>query len=128
MTCAQTPSGSRRIIDVWSRRYSPADRPSSTRAAPAKKRSWSTLGGTSSVLAMASGLPVLRHSAAVSSPARRSTASANLSRASERSAGVLSRQVPNAACAARIASSTSAADDTGAAAYASPVLGSTTWL
>ncbi len=114
MTCAQTPIGSRRIIEVWSRRYSPADRPSSTRAAPAKKRNWSTLGGTSSVAAMASGLPVLRHSASVSSAARRSTASANLSRASERSAGVVSRQVPNASCAARIASSTSAADDTGA--------------
>ena len=29
---------SRRIIEVWLARYSPAERPSSTRAAPAKKR------------------------------------------------------------------------------------------
>jgi hypothetical protein len=114
VTCAQTPIGSRRIIEVWSRRYSPALRPSRTRAAPAKKRSWSTLGGTSSVVASATGLPVLRVSAAMKSGARRSTASANRSSASERSAGVLSRQVSKATAAAVSASSTSAALDTGA--------------
>ena len=114
MTCAHTPTGSRRTTEVCIRRYSPADRPSRIRAAPAKNRSWSTLGGTSSVAATASGLPVLRHSASVSSPARRSTASANRSSARERSAGVLPLQVSNAAAAARMASSTSAAVETGA--------------
>jgi hypothetical protein len=39
-----TPIGSRRIHDVWPAMYSPADRPSSTRAAPAKNRIWSTIG------------------------------------------------------------------------------------
>ena len=116
MTCAQTPIGSRLIMDVWSRRYSPALRPSRILAAPAKKRSWSTLGGSSSVTASATGLPVLRVSAAMNSPARRSTASANFSIARERSAGVESRQPSNAAAAARSASSTSAAVDTGACA------------
>ena len=38
--------------------YSPADRPSRTRAAPAKKRIWSTLGGSSSLAVSPSGLPV----------------------------------------------------------------------
>ena len=80
------------------------------------------------MLAIASGLPVLRHSASVSSADRASMASANFSRARERSAGVVSRQVSNASRAARSASSTSAAELTGAEAYDSPVLGSITSL
>ncbi len=77
---------------------------------------------------MASGLPVLRHSASVSSADRASMASANFSRARERSAGVVSRHVSNASLAARSASSTSAAELTGAEAYDSAVLGSITSL
>ena len=38
--------------------YSPAERPSSIRAAPAKKRIWSTIGGISSLRVSRSGLPV----------------------------------------------------------------------
>ena len=38
--------------------YSPADRPSSIRAAPAKNRIWSTIGGISSAMVRATGLPV----------------------------------------------------------------------
>src|SRR5215471_14159835 len=120
--------GSRLIIEVWSFMYSPADRPSSSRAAAAKNRSWSTDGGSSSDRVRPTGLPVFLHSASVSSRARFSTASANLSIARLRSDGVASRQVPNAAAAAFRASSTSAAPDNGARAYASPVLGSTTSL
>ena len=41
VTWPTTPTGSRRTHEVWSAMYSPADRPSSTRAAPAKKRKWS---------------------------------------------------------------------------------------
>lgn len=40
--------------------YSPADLPSSNRAAPAKKRSWSALISTSSFLTIARNCPVLR--------------------------------------------------------------------
>ena len=73
--------------------YSPADRPSSTRAAPAKKRNWSTAGGSSS---LGGELPAACRccgtSASTSSAARASTASASLSSARCRSAGVVSRQ------------------------------------
>ena len=110
MTWAQTPIGSRRIIDVWSRMYSPALRPSRILAAPAKKRSWSTPAAARRT-ASATGLPVLRVSAATNSSDRRSTASANRSIARLRSDGVESRQLSNAFAAARIASSTSAARD-----------------
>ena len=89
--------------------YSPADRPSSTRAAPAKNRSWSTIGGISSLAVSARGLPVLRHSASRSSSVRASIASAILSSARWRSAGVVSRQPSNASAAAVMARSTSAA-------------------
>ena len=125
MTWAQTPIGSRRTYDVWPAMYSPADRPSSTRAAPAKKRIWSTIGGISSDMVSASGLPVFSLSAATSSSARASIASAIRSSAFCRSLGVLSRQPSKAAAAADIAASTSSADETGAWAKTSPVLGST---
>ena len=52
--------------------YSPAERPSSIRAAPAKKRIWSTIGGISSDRVSPSGLPVFSDSAAISSSARSS--------------------------------------------------------
>jgi hypothetical protein len=108
--------GSRLIIEVCSARYSPADRPSSTRAAPAKKRSSSATGGTSSVRVIPIGLPVFLLSASTSSSDLASIASANLSSARLRSAGVESRHVPKAAAAACNAASTSAGPDTGAVA------------
>ena len=61
--------------------YSPAERPSSTRAAPAKKRSWSTAGGSSSLSVSAIGLPVFSTSTLTNSADRFSSASAILSRA-----------------------------------------------
>ena len=106
--------------------YSPALRPSRWRAAVAKKRSWSTAGGISSERVRAIGLPVFSTSRAISSSPRASTASAMRNSASERSAGVASRQPSNAAAAARIAASTSAGDDRGAVPYTVPVDGSTT--
>src|ERR1039457_4286141 len=47
VTAAQTPIGSRRMNEVNPDMYSPAERPSSIRAAPAKNRIWSTIGGVS---------------------------------------------------------------------------------
>src|SRR5579872_3725855 len=108
--------------------YSPALRPSSTRAAPAKNRIWSTAGGISSLAISARGLPVLRHSASISSSARVSKASAIFSSARLRSDGVVSRHDSNAVAAALSAVSTSRDPETGARVYASPVPGSTTSL
>ena len=79
--------------------YSPADLPSRTRAAPAKNRSWSTIGGTSSDAVSACGLPVFSASRRTNSSARASMASANLSRACCRSLGVASPQVSKALAA-----------------------------
>ncbi|WP_409496188.1 hypothetical protein [Amycolatopsis sp. cmx-11-12] len=45
--------------------YSPADRPSRTRAAPAKNRNWSTIIGSSSAAVSAIGLPVFDEHEAV---------------------------------------------------------------
>ena len=114
MTWAHTPIGSRRTKLVWSFMYSPADLPSRTRAAPAKNRSWSTIGGISSLMVSAMGLPVFRPSTSANSWERASTASASLSRARLRSAGVVSFQVVKASAAVRSAVSTSSAVDTGA--------------
>ena len=80
--------------------YSPALRPSSSRAAPAKKRIWSSAGGISSLRVSSIGLPVFSHSAAMMSSARSSIASANLSSIRCRSLGVVSRQVSKALDAA----------------------------
>src|SRR5213595_3895639 len=52
-----TPSGSRRTMLVNPCMYSPAALPSRMRAAPAKKRMQSTIGGISSDLVAARGLP-----------------------------------------------------------------------
>ncbi|MCY1555354.1 hypothetical protein D9M68_920100 [compost metagenome] len=97
-------------------RYSPALRPSSTRAAPAKKRSSSTLGGSSSSRVRPIGLPVLRHSASTNSSLRSSSACAIRSSASWRSLGVVSPQVSKAVAAARMARSTSSPPLAGAVA------------
>ena len=76
-----TPTGSRRMIEVKPDMYSPAARPSRTRAAPAKKRIWSIIGGISSECVTASGLPVFWDSSSTSSSAWASSASAILSSA-----------------------------------------------
>ena len=125
MTAAHTPIGSRRIMLVWSAMYSPADFPSRCRAAPAKNRIWSTIGGISSDSVTASGLPVFMLSVATSSSARASMASAMRNSARLRSDGVASRQPGKAAAALATAASTSSAPDTGASRLTSPVLGST---
>ena len=91
MTAAHTPIGSRRINEVWSFMYSPADLPSRWRAAPAKNRIWSTSGGISSAMVTATGLPVFSHSTRTRSSARASKASAMRNRARLRSDGVASR-------------------------------------
>ena len=68
--------------------YSPGDLPSSTRAAPAKNRIWSTIGGISSDIVSETGLPVFSLSIATSSSAFSSITSASLSSAFCRSLGV----------------------------------------
>ena len=83
--------------EVMLRMYSPALLPSRWRAAVAKKRIWSTIGGISSLRVRWIGLPVFSTSSAISSSARASTASAKRNSASDRSLGVLSRHVSNAA-------------------------------
>ena len=80
--------------------YSPADLPSRTRAAPAKNRIWSTIGGISSAMVTWLGLPVLRPSAATSSSAAFSTSSAKSSSAFCRCDGVVRFQSLNAFAAA----------------------------
>ena len=105
-----------------------AARPSSSRAAPAKKRIWSTIGGISSAIVSGERLAgVLATRSATSSSARASIASAIRSRARLRSDGVVrchdgervgrdrgrpGRRRP--------------APETGASANGSPVLGSMT--
>ena len=105
--------------------YSPADLPSSTRAAPAKNRSWSSIGGISSLAVRACGLPVFSPSRRTKSSARASMASANFSRAVWRSPGVVSPHVSKAVAAAAYARSTSAWVLTGALATTVAVEGST---
>src|SRR3954471_16036741 len=102
--------------------YSPADLPSSTRAAPAKKRKWSAETGISS-RAYESGLPTFCDSSSASSSALSSIADANPSSASARSAGVVSSQSGSAFFAASTARSTSACVPRGTSAIVSPVAG-----
>ena len=80
--------------------YSPADLPSRWRAAPAKKRIWSTIGGISSARVTATGLPVFCVSTRTRSSARASMASAMRKRARLRSDGVASRHPGKASAAA----------------------------
>ena len=76
--------------------YSPADLPSNIRAAPAKNRIWSTIGGISSAMVTWLGLPVLRPSASTSARAFFSTSSAKSSSAFCRTDGVVRFQSLNA--------------------------------
>ena len=110
--------------DVWPAMYSAAARPSRWRAAPAKKRIWSTIGGISSSMVSWNGLPVFSHSARTRSSARASRASAMRMSARLRSEGVVRCQEVKASAATRSAPSTSAGPETGASANGSPVLGS----
>ena len=89
--------------DVWPAMYSAAARPSRWRAAPAKKRIWSTIGGISSSMVSWNGLPVFSHSARTRSSARASSASAMRISARLRSDGVVRRQEVKASAAARSA-------------------------
>ena len=110
--------------DVWPVMYSPADSPWRCRAAPAKKRIWSTIGGISSSMVSWKGFPVFSLSARTRSSALASRASAMRIRARLRSDGVVRRQDVKASAATARARSTSAAPETGASANRSPVLGS----
>src|SRR5919204_4078062 len=105
--------------------YSPADLPSSTRAAPAKKRRLSEHTGISS-FAYESGLPTLRDSSSANSSACSSIAFASLSSASARSPGVVSNHSGSAFFAACTARSTSSAVARGTSAIVSPVAGFST--
>ncbi len=104
--------------------YSVAARPSSRRAAPAKNRIWSTIGGISSDIVSANGFPVFSHSVRTSSSARASIASAMRISARLRSDGVVRFHDLKASFDDRRARSTSSGLETGASAKASPVLGS----
>ena len=103
--------------------YSPAARPSTVRAAPAKKRSWSTIGGISSSNVTWRGLPASLVSQSVISSARSWNASASLRRSSWRWDGVVYCHVSNAPRAAFTARSTSSPVDSGECAITSPVAG-----
>src|SRR5262245_17913937 len=105
--------------------YSPAERPSRMRAAPAKKRRLSEQTGISS-FAYESGLPTFRDSIAASSSVFASMTSASFSSSSARSAGVASSHSGSAAAAASTAASTSAAAHAGTSAIVSPVAGLST--
>ncbi len=104
--------------------YSAAPSPWRLRAAPAKKRIWSTMGGISSSMVSWNGLPVFSDSARTRSSALASRASAIRMRARLRSEGVVRRQEVKASFATASAWSTSAGPETGASAKGSPVLGS----
>src|SRR5262249_630261 len=107
--------------------YSPALLPSSSRAAPAKNRMWSTMIGSSS-RAYDSGLPTFADSISASSSAFSSSTRASASRSSERSPGVVSSHPGKAAFAASTAASTSSAEHRGTTPSPSPVAGVSTSL
>src|SRR6266508_2035456 len=105
--------------------YTPADFPSSIRAAPAKKRRLSEHTGISS-RAYDKGLPTLADSIRASSSAYSSMIDASFSNNSPRSPGVESSHSGRAARAASTARSTSSAAQRGTSAITSPVAGFST--
>ena len=111
---------------VKPRMYSPAARPSSRRAAPAKNLRLSAQTGSSSERKRARGLPTLRDSMSASSSGWASNASASLSSISLRSRGVVSAHSGCAFLAIATAWSTSAWVPFGTSAMTSPVAGLTT--
>ena len=122
---ATTPTGSRRMNEVWPARYSVAARPSGTRAAPAKNRNRSTQVRISSIAAP-TGLPAFWLSSRPISSAAASSESAILSRIRLRSCGVVFFQVAYACSAALTARSTSSAALPGTLAITWPVAGFST--
>ena len=112
---------------VWVLTYSPAALPSTTRAAPAKKRTLSIVNSRSKS-ATPFGLPTLALSRLESSAALALITSANLCSAVERSAGVVRDQLSKAALAASTARSTSASPPLGTSAITSSVAGLMTWV
>src|SRR5918999_1025302 len=104
--------------------YSPAERPSRRRAAPAKKRRLSAQTGISS-RADGSGLPTFRDSSSASSSACSSIRSASRSKIWARSPGVVSSHSGSASTAASTARSTSACVPSGTSPIISPVAGFT---
>ena len=112
------------MIEVNPAMYSPALRPPATRAAPAKNRRLSTIGGISSAIVTSAGLPAFSDSIFTNSSALDSIASASLSRASWRSFGVESNQVSsNAVLAAATALLASSAVASWTLAITAPVWG-----
>src|SRR4029453_19156746 len=100
--------------------YSAVALPSSTRAAPAKKRIWSSIGTISSDKVSEYGLPVFSDSRATSSSALASMRSASCNKKRWRSLGVVHRYVSNAVAAAWKAASMSSEPELGEVAYTSP--------
>ena len=107
---------------MWVLTYSPAALPSTTRAAPAKKRTLSTVNSTSKS-AVPFGLPTFCCSRSESVSVSFSIASAKAYNAFDRSCGVDCDQVSNAARAAATARSTSEASPLGTCAISSSVAG-----
>ena len=103
---ATTPTESRRIIEVWPGRYSPASMPCGTLTAPAKKRKQSTMAGISSRSTAVRGLPQFKDSSAAKASASASMRSASFRSRPERAAGVVRDHAANAAPAAFTAWST----------------------
>src|SRR6266567_1639841 len=116
--------GSRRMNEVYPFMYSPAARPSSTRAPPAKNRKLSAITGISSLMTRENTLPTFWDSIRPNSSPCSSTRSASLRRARCRSDGVESNHVSsNAFRAAATARLTSSAAAAGTSAITSPVAG-----
>jgi hypothetical protein len=113
------------MLDDSPSTYSAVALPSSSRAAPAKKRSWSTPWSTSSVAMCALIWPVSRDCSSTSSSRAASTASAICSSASWRALGVVRLHDFDARRAAAKAASTSSAVEIGDRPSARPVVGST---
>ena len=100
--------------------YSPPARPSSSRAAPAKNRTWSVATSSSSDFVSDRIFPVFWDSASTRSSPCSCMRSASLSIASCRLDGVLRPQPERAALAASYARATSSASETGALAKTLP--------
>src|SRR5215211_8776561 len=111
------------MIEVRFSTYSPADLPSSTRPAPAKKRRLSQRKGISSSRKAPRGLPASAASRSASSSAWSSSRSASLMIAAARSPGVVAAQPGKARFAAATARSTSSSAESCISAIASPVAG-----
>ena len=104
--------------------YSPPARPSSSRAAPAKNRTWSIATSSSSLLVSDRSFPVFCDSASTRSSACSAIRSATFKRACWRFDGVLRPQLCLAPAAASYARATSSASEIGAVPKTVPRTGS----